>query len=301
MKETIRKKGKLWSSQFRCNHANCRKECSVTASCSFFLRAHMPISKVMEIIHLWLYGRYTVRDAAEVCGTTQNSIVRWWSMCRNVCTLVLDNEEKYVGTADQPVQVDESFFSGRRKYGRGRLQSGDTSKNSSEEHEFDDWVSAAGSGVSIHDGPKFNEDVDSWTWVLGISESTHKVRFIRVQERDQFTLKAVLEKYIQSGSFVWTDCWKGYSSHAMDNFHHATVNHKENFVDPETGVNTQRIERAWRDAKAWYKRANGNLRYLQGHLDEAAYRKLRKADTTGQTLFQLFLQDMRRVLPGSIE
>ena len=87
----------------------------------------------------------------------------------------------------------------------------------------------------------------------------------------------------------------------MESFHHATVNHKENFADPETGANTQRIERAMRDAKAWYKLANGNRRYLQGHLDEAAYRKLRRADTTGQNQFQLFLQDMRRVLPGSIE
>ena len=105
---------------------------------------------------------FTLRDVAEVCGTTQNSIVRWWFIWLNVSTLILPNEEKYFGTADRPVQVDESFFSGRRKYGRGRLQSVDTSKNSSEEHEFDDWVSA-GSGVTIHDGPKFNEDVDSWT------------------------------------------------------------------------------------------------------------------------------------------
>ena len=67
MKETIRKKGKLRSYHFRCNHAHCRKECSVTASCSFFLRAHMLISQIMEIIHLWLYGRFTVRDEPEVC------------------------------------------------------------------------------------------------------------------------------------------------------------------------------------------------------------------------------------------
>ena len=167
-------------------------------------------------------------------------------MFRNVFNFVLGNEEKYVETADRLVQVVEPFFSDRMKYGRGDLQSGDTSKKSSEEHEF-----GGGVGVTIRDWTKFNEDADSWACVLEKSEPTQKERFIRVQERDQFTLKAVLEKYFQPGFFVWTDRWKGYSNLAIDSFRHVTVNHREKFVYTETGVSTQRIERALRDIKAW--------------------------------------------------
>lgn len=32
---------------------------------------------------------------------------------------------KMVGTVDQPIQVDESHFSGRSKYNRARLNKGD--------------------------------------------------------------------------------------------------------------------------------------------------------------------------------
>ena len=299
MRVHVRRKGKRRVRQFRCGHAKCRKEYSILSTSSFFSGACLSLSNILEIVHMWTYGRYTIREAALVSNHSQTSIVKYWVICRKVCTLIMDAQPKYVGTAEQPVQVDESFFHGRRKYGRGRLQSGDRKKNESDDFEFEDWASVAASGVHIYDGPKFQEDVDSWEWVVGTSESKHKVRFIRVQERDQYTLKAVLEKYIQEGSYVWTDCWLGYSKLTMSTFRHAKVNHKDNFVDPETGVNTQRIERAWRIAKCWYRRANGNRRYLQSHLDEAAYRKLRSSDSTGRTLFELLLNDIRVVLPGT--
>ncbi len=42
-----------------------------------------------------------------------------------VCTGILDLQSKFVGTYQQPVQIDESYFSGRRKYGRGRVLHGE--------------------------------------------------------------------------------------------------------------------------------------------------------------------------------
>ena len=51
------------------------------------------------------------------------------------------------------------------------------------------------------------------------------------------------------------------------------------------GTHTQGIERAWIDAKALYKRSRGNRKLLQGHLDEAAWRKLIAISETEGDLF----------------
>ena len=79
----------------------------------------------------------------------------------------------------------------------------------------------------------------------------------------------------------------------MNGYIHGNVNHSENFVDPNTGVHTQGLERAWLDAKDWYKSARGNMKYLQSHLDEVSWRKLRAHHKHQNTLFTAFLQDLR--------
>jgi hypothetical protein len=78
-------------------------------------------------------------------------------------------------------------------------------------------------------------------FVGGIDETTGAVFFEIVESRDQETLYKVLTKHIISGSILVVDEWKGYRK-ARKVFDHATVNHSENFVDPETGHHTQRIE-----------------------------------------------------------
>ena len=77
----------------------------------------------------------------------------------------------------------------------------------------------------------------------------------------------------------------------MAGYVHQSVNHSENFVDPDPGAHTQGIERAWLHAKGWYKRSRGNGVYLQSHLDEEAYRRLRSPETCNGTLFGAFLND----------
>ena len=78
----------------------------------------------------------------------------------------------------------------------------------------------------------------------------------------------------------------------MTGYMHHSVNHSENFADPDTGVHTQEIECAWLDAKGWYTRSRGNRVYLQSHLDETAYRRLSSPETRCGTLLGTFLNDM---------
>ena len=54
------------------------------------------------------------------------------------------------------------------------------------------------------------------------------------------------------GAYRGLDNYKGVSPYA-----HSTVNHRMNFVNPQDGTHTQKVERMWRDLKDKKKRANG--------------------------------------------
>ncbi|CAG8477413.1 4456_t:CDS:1, partial [Scutellospora calospora] len=93
------------------------------------------------------------------------------------------------------VEIDESKFA-RRKYHRGRR-------------------------------------VDS-VWVIGGIERTEEKRvfLIIVEKRDKETIREIIEKYVEKGSIIHTDCWKGYIGIEDLGIIHGTVNHSIYFTDP---------------------------------------------------------------------
>ena len=55
------------------------------------------------------------------------------------------------------------------------------------------------------------------------------------------------------------------------------VNHKYNFVDPDTGAHTQNIERLWRSAKERNKKHSGTHRsMLDSYISEFLWRQKHK-------------------------
>ena len=72
-----------------------------------------------------------------------------------------------------------------------------------------------------------------------------------VERRDRETLLLLIRRYIRPGSIIMSDRWAAYASiHDMGlQFEHYTVNHSENFVDPETGACTNTIKSHWQVLK----------------------------------------------------
>jgi hypothetical protein len=136
--------------------------------------------------------------------------------CREICLIALDklfDIQGYIGGPGHVVQIDETKI-GKRKYHKGRLVEGQ--------------------------------------WILGlIDETTNDLRldFCTDNLRNFPTLLSIIEKHVAKGTMIITDCWAGYNGLENNGYIHRTVNHSDNFIDPNTGANTQKIESQWRALK----------------------------------------------------
>jgi hypothetical protein len=132
---------------------------------------------------------------------------KWYLKFRHVCYEIMRLvKPKKIGGNGMIVQVDESKFS-KRKYNVGRL-------------------------------------VKS-VWVIGGIDESGETFFVEVLSRSKEVISNIMMEYVHTGSIVFTDCWKGYIDLNTLGFFHFTVNHSKNFVNPITGVHTQRIENLW--------------------------------------------------------
>ena len=77
----------------------------------------------------------------------------------------------------------------------------------------------------------------------------------------------------------------------QNNYHHETVNHTENYVDPTTGAHTQRMEGFWGNAKEHFKSMHGVKEAMLGaHLDEMTYRWNHRNEDLFDKLLELIAQ-----------
>ncbi|XP_076545706.1 uncharacterized protein LOC117611040 [Osmia lignaria lignaria] len=87
-------------------------------------------------------------------------------------------------------------------------------------------------------------------WIFGAIERHSKKFFVvPIASRKSEVLLPLILKNIAPGTIIYSDCWKAYAEINKDVYKHYTVNHSANFVDPETGVHTQNIERLWREIR----------------------------------------------------
>jgi len=113
-------------------------------------------------------------------------------------------------------------------------------------------------------------------WVFGGVDENGKIFVERVMHRDASTLTEVLIRRVQPGSIIFSDCWSGYIG-VRCYYEHHTVNHKLNFVNPQTGTNTQAIESRWNVLKRFLRRKGPRIcndinSYLAEHQFREAHR-----------------------------
>ncbi len=95
-----------------------------------------------------------------------------------------------------------------------------------------------------------------------------------VPDRSNSTLQEVITRRILPGTTIISDCWASYQGLELLGYTHKTVNHTYNFVDPDTGVHTQKVESLWFTSKRRNKQECGTRRtFLSSYLFEYFWRK----------------------------
>ena len=114
-----------------------------------------------------------------------------------------------------------------------------------------------------------------------------------VPRRDRATLTQILQRVLLPGSEVHSDDWAAYrhlARHVPNVVLHRTVVHRNNFVDPVTGIHTQEIESAWARLKYQVKREKGVRREdLQAFLNEQMWRDWRGLDNVFNNLIAVLV------------
>ena len=186
---------------------------------TWFAESHLTMSTILWIC--WYFVAKSTETNTKLylnMGKNDKTIVDWFSMCREVCDWWLLNKSERLGGPGKVVEIDESYFAGVQKYGRGR------------------------SRKTIH------------PWVFGaVERGSLKVKLENVEGKSREQLLPVLSTWILPETTIHSDRHGAYFNLPQYVDHcvaHYAVNHKENYVDPRSGAHTQSVESNWRHCKA---------------------------------------------------
>jgi len=111
-------------------------------------------------------------------------------------------------------------------------------------------------------------------WVFGGYErDSGRIFIIPVEDRTAETLLKEIRNHIAPGSIIYSDCWKAYNNINMYGYTHYTVNHKQNFIDPNTNCHTQNIERIWRDMRGNIPRFGTSVKHYRFYIAEFLFKR----------------------------
>jgi transposase-like protein len=211
-------------------------------------------------LRLWYYAMYLM--ASTRCGISAKQIQREigvtyktaWRMFRQIRTLLSED----VQLEGEAVEMDETYFGGVRKYGRGKPMRGDKKK----------------------------------TPIVGMVERQGRVKAIAAKDVTGGTLLGAVHKFVLPKTMIFTDEWIGYDGIKNirgGDYKHRRIRHASG-VYVRGNVHTNTIEGFW----SLVKRGIGGVyhsvsqKYLQSYLDEYCFRYNRREQ--GNLIFTSLLK-----------
>jgi len=158
----------------------------------------------------------TARTAAVLCGVNRKTAGFYFLRLREIIAYELEAENEAMFGGE--IEVDESYFGGRRKGQRGRGAAGKIP-------------------------------------VFGLLKRGGKVYTKIISDASSDTLMPIIERKVVPDSIVYSDGWKGYNVLDVSDFKHFRINHSELFADDQTDING--IENFWNQAKRHMRKFNG--------------------------------------------
>lgn len=178
-------------------------------------RSRLADSIQAELLRLFVAGT-PARAAAGVVGVNRHTATLFFHKLRELIAARLAAETPELLSGE--IEVDESYFGGRRKGKRGRGASGKVP-------------------------------------VFGLLKRGGKVHAVVIPDAASRTLVPIIRARIMPDSIVYTDSFASYDVLDVSEFRHHRVNHSERFVDNRTHING--IENFWNQAKRHRRRYNG--------------------------------------------
>lgn len=236
-----RRLGRIRRVKIKCYE--CRKEWGVRKG-SILEGMRIPLTKFLLAIKLFELDT-SVREAARQLDLAYNTVYSLHTLIRRAI-LVTDTESF---TLSGEIEMDESYFGGRRKGKRGRGAAGKVP-------------------------------------VFGILERGGKVRVEVVHDVQGETLLEMAIKKVKRGSLIYTDKFRSYNGLITYGFKHRRIDHGKRFVNGKVYING--IEGFWSFAKERLMKYHGvkptkfpfylkELEFRYNHRDQDLYDDLLQA------------------------
>ena len=158
----------------------------------------------------------TARPAASLVGVHRNTAAFYFHRLREVIAYELEAESEAMFGGE--IEVNESYFGGKRKGKRGRGAAGKIP-------------------------------------VFGLLKRGGKVYTRVIPDAAGKTLVPLIERKVTPDSIVYSDSWRGYNALDVSSFKRFRINHSEVFAEGRNHING--IENFWNQAKRHMRKFNG--------------------------------------------
>ena len=158
----------------------------------------------------------TALTAASLCSVNRKTAAFFFLRLREIIVLELEAESEAMFGGE--IEVDESYFGGKRKGKRGRGAAGKIP-------------------------------------VFGLLKRGGRVYTKIISDASSETLIPIIKRKVIPDSIVYSDSWKAYNVLDVSDFKHFRINHSELFADKKNHING--IENFWNQAKRHMRKFNG--------------------------------------------